>query len=316
VVENFRPGLAAEIGLGWADCSRLNERLVYCSISGFGDGEIGSKLPGFDQTVQAMSGLMSVTGTPDTGPLRVGIAVADSGTGVFAAFGVVSALMARERTGRGQLVTCSLMGSMLSLMSYQAQRYLSAGELPSQDGNDHPIMFPQGTFKTGDGAVTIACGNEDMWGRLCRSLSLEHLIDDPRFSSNARRMENRRDLRRLLEARLAEQGSEKWLETIRGAGVPCGPVLDVEQALSHPVTEELGMIASIKHKTLGDMRVLGRPVNIQADDGPVADTGPWLRLPPPLLGEHSVDVCREAGYSEHDIEALLRDGIIAVPSEG
>ncbi len=162
-VQNFRPGTAEKMGLGAADLRARNPRLVYASISGFGSRPPGDALPGFDQTAQAMSGLMSVTGTPETGPLRVGIAVADSATGVFAAVGVLAALLERERTGQGTVVEASLMESMLSLMSYQAQKFLSLREVPKQDGNDHPIMFPQGTFRARDGSLTLACGNEKMW---------------------------------------------------------------------------------------------------------------------------------------------------------
>jgi crotonobetainyl-CoA:carnitine CoA-transferase CaiB-like acyl-CoA transferase len=319
VVENFRPGVADQMGLGWQDCSVLNGRLVYCSINGFGSAGVGATLPGFDQTVQAMSGLMSVTGTLETGPLRVGIAVADSVTGVFAAFGVVAALVKRERTGRGALVNTSLMGSMLSLMSYQAQRYLSAGQVPGQDGNDHPIMFPQGTFRTKDGAITIACGNEDMWRKLCRALSIEELADDPRFSSNAARMQSRRELRRIIEAELSVAESSQWLRAVREAGVPCGPVLNLAEALEHPVTAELRMIGTIKHSLLGDMKVLGRPVEVVGADELNGGTGKddkWLRLPPPLLGEHSVEICREVGYTEEEVSSMLEDGIIRQPASG
>lgn len=312
VVENFRPGVAEEMGLGWSDCASLNDRLVYCSITGFGRSGIGASLPGFDQTVQAMSGLMSVTGTLGTGPLRVGIAVADSATGVFAAYGIVAGLFQRERTGQAQFVDCSLMGSMLSLMSYQAQRYLSTAEIPRQDGNDHPIMFPQGTFKTRDGAVTIACGNEAMWRRLCRVLGLISLAEDARFQTNALRMLNRGELRKLLEEKLAEADSPDWLRLIGEAGVPCGPVLNIAEALEHPVTAELGMVEHITHSRLGEMRVLGRAVHVANGTTSLgaSRSEAWLRLAPPVLGEHSVEVCREVGYSDGEIASLLADGVI------
>ncbi|MDA8289869.1 MAG: CoA transferase [Actinomycetota bacterium] len=316
VVENFKPGVVEKMGLDWTACAALNERLVYCSITGFGRIGIGASLPGFDQTVQAMSGLMSVTGTSETGPLRVGIAIADSATGVFSAYGIVAALFNRERSGRGQFVDCSLMASMLSLMSYQAQRYLSASEVPGQDGNDHPIMFPQGTFRTQSGAVTIACGNEDMWRRLCIALSLTSLSEDERFKSNALRMENRAELRKLLEAKLGEGNSAFWLQRISEAGVPCGPVLSVSEALEHQVTAELGMVRRATHSSLGTMRLLGRAVHIAGDDGS-GESSPeddWLRLAPPLLGEHSAEICREARYSEEEIASMLTDGIIKLPA--
>ncbi|MEW2546275.1 CoA transferase [Streptomyces sp. NPDC047002] len=301
-VQNFKPGTAEQMGLGPDDLHEVNPGLVYVGLSGFGRRPPGSELPGFDQTAQAMSGLMSVTGTPATGPLRVGIAVADSATGVFGAVGVLAALYERELTGEGAVVEGSLMQSMLTLLSYQAQKYLSLGVVPGQDGNDHPIMFPQGTFRTADGAMTLACGNEKMWHRLCDVLGLGHLAGDPRFADNAARMENRGELRHLIEEVLARRTTAAWLETVGRAGVPCGPVLSVDEALDHPVTQGLGMVAETEHSLLGAMRVLGQPVNVSGSgEG-------WLRRPPPMLGEHTREVLTEAGYDRAAVDALLDSG--------
>ncbi|GAA3716280.1 CoA transferase [Streptomyces tremellae] len=301
-VQNFKPGTAEKMGLGPDDLRTLNPGLVYVGLSGFGRRPPGSELPGFDQTAQAMSGLMSVTGTPATGPLRVGIAVADSATGVFGAVGVLAALYERELTGEGAVVEGSLMQSMLTLLSYQAQKYLSLGIVPGQDGNDHPIMFPQGTFRTSDGAITLACGNEKMWHRLCDVLGLGPLAGDPRFADNAARMENRGELRRLIEEVLARRTTAEWLDEVGRAGVPCGPVLTVDEALDHPVTRGLGMVAETEHSLLGAMKVLGQPVNVSGSgEG-------WLRRPPPMLGEHTREVLTEAGYDEAAVDALLGSG--------
>jgi crotonobetainyl-CoA:carnitine CoA-transferase CaiB-like acyl-CoA transferase len=302
-VQNFRPGTADAMGLSAGELHRTNPRLIHVSISGFGSRGPGADLPGFDQTAQAMSGLMSVTGTRETGPLRVGIAVADSATGVFAAVGVLAALHERERTGRGGVVEASLMESMLTLMSYQAQKFLSLGEVPGQDGNDHPIMFPQGTFPTGAGAITLACGDERMWRRLCAALDLDGLVDDPRFRDNAQRMVHRGELRTLLEKRLAERSAEQWIESIGAAGVPCGPVLDLGQALTHPVTAGLGMVEEVTHASLGPMKVLGQAVRVNdSEDG-------WLKAPPPLLGQQTREVLTELGYPSPEIDALLANGV-------
>lgn len=308
LVQNFRPGVVERIGLDYEQLRERNERLVYCSISGFGSRPPGSELPGFDQTAQAMSGLMSVTGTAETGPMRVGIAVADSATGVFGAVGVLAALLERSRTGRGQRVECSLMESMVSLMSYQAQKYLSLGEVPGQDGNDHPLMFPQGTFLAADGRLTLASGNEKMWAVLCRVLDLEHLVDDPRFANNAQRMRNRIELRSLLEGALRKDSVEHWVATLNEAGIPSSPVLNVGQALEHPIAEALELVGDVRHSSLGEMRVLGTPIKLDStqDD--------WLRLPPPLLGEHSVEICRELGRSQEEIVDLLENGVITMPA--
>jgi crotonobetainyl-CoA:carnitine CoA-transferase CaiB-like acyl-CoA transferase len=303
-VQNFRPSVAETMGFGYETMSARNPRLVYCNISGFGMAPPGADFPGFDQTAQAMSGLMSVTGTAQTGPLRVGIAIGDSSTGVFAAVGVLAALYRREHTGRGDRVDASLMESMLTLMSYQAQKYLSLGEVPGQDGNDHPLMFPQGTFAARDGVLTLACGNDRMWTKLCAVLDMPALADDPRFHDNAQRMANRVELRRLIEEALQARDADDWISIINAAGIPSSQVLDAREALEHPFTEQLAMVQEVEHTTLGPLKVLGQAVKT-ADPDPA-----WLRHPPPLLGEHSVEVCREAGCDEAEIAALLEAGTI------
>jgi formyl-CoA transferase len=298
-VQNFKPGVAEAMGLGAADLRDLNPRLVYVALSGFGQRPPGSDLPGFDQTAQAMSGLMSVTGTAQTGPLRVGIAVADSATGVFGAMGVLAALYEREKTGVGATVEASLMQSMLTMLSYQAQKYLSIGMVPGQDGNDHPIMYPQGTFKTRDGIMTLACGNENMWHRLCDALGLQAFENDDRFVDNAARMKNRAELRGIIEGVLAAKNTDDWLVIVGKSGVPCGPVLTVGQALHHPVTAGLEMVARTEHATLGSLNLLGQSVSISGSEKN------WLRRPPPLLGQHTREVLAEAGYDDARIDALL-----------
>jgi crotonobetainyl-CoA:carnitine CoA-transferase CaiB-like acyl-CoA transferase len=302
-VQNFKPGTIEKMGLGYDDLATANRRLVYCSISGFGSTGAGRNLPGFDQSAQAMSGLMSVTGTRETGPLRVGIAIGDSSAGVFAALGIVAALYEREQTGLGQLVQTSLFESLVSLMSYQAQKWLSLGELPVQDGNDHPIMFPQGTFQARDGPVTLASGNESMWRRLCGVIEAPELADDERFRTNASRMENRGALRELLEARLRLRSADHWLRAINESGVPAAPIYNVEQALTSEIADDLEMVAVTDHQTLGPLKVLGRPVKVGRKDG-------WLRAAPPVLGQDTKTICRDLGLSREDIDRLIADGVL------
>ncbi|MFD4197105.1 CaiB/BaiF CoA transferase family protein [Amycolatopsis thermoflava] len=301
-VQNFKPGTTERMGFGPDEMRELNPRLIYVSLSGFGQRPPGADLAGFDQTAQAMSGLMSVTGTPETGPLRVGIAIADSATGVFGAVGVLSALYERERTGQGTVVEGSLMQSMLTLLSYQAQKYLSLGVTPGQDGNDHPIMFPQGTFKTRDTAMTLACGNEKMWQRLCSALGMQELEADPRFADNASRMANRTELRKIIEDVLSAKTTEEWIAEVGAAGVPCGPVLTIPEALEHPITAGLDMVARVEHSTLGPMKVLGQSVHI-------GDADPqWLRRPAPMLGEHTHEVLTELGYDDAEVADMIATG--------
>lgn len=304
LIENFKPGTMARMGLAERDVRHSFPRLVYCSITGFGARGPGRDLPGFDQSAQAMSGLMSVTGTNATGPLRVGIAIADSTAGVFGALGIVLALYDRERTGQGGLVETSLIESLMSLMNYQAQKYLSLGEVPGRDGNDHPLMFPQGTFATADEPITLASGSEAMWRRLCQVLGREDLADDPRFVDNALRMRNRVELRSILESELGRKPAREWLSAINAAGIPATPIYGVDRALENDFVDALELVTSVGHATLGELKVLGRPVTVGDE------RRGWLRRPPPLLGQHTVEICRELGHEPAEIEAWLGRGVI------
>lgn len=297
LIENFKPGTTATMGIGPDALAEVNPRLVYCSITGFGSGPLGATMAGFDQNAQGMSGLMSVTGTVESGPLRTGIPVSDSTTGLIASFAIVAKLFERAATGVGGFVTTSLMESSSFMLTYQAQKYLSIGMVPQREGNDHPLLFPQGTFKAEDGYLTIASGNETMWRKLCAALDLADLADDPDYNSNEQRMSNRVALRHLIEDRLSTRPARHWIDFISAAGVPCGEVLDIDASFEHPVAQELELSATVEHSTLGQMRVLGRPANTGDDD--------WLRLPPPVLGEHNAEILASLGF-DADAQAALR----------
>lgn len=302
VIENFKPGTMTRMGLSYEELSLANPRLVYCSITGFGSGPEGSAMAGFDQNAQGMSGFMSVTGTEETGPLRAGTPVADSSTGLIAGFAILAKLLERDKTGVGGRVSTSLMQSMTFMMTYQAQKFLSLEMIPVGEGNDHPLIFPQGTFRTRDGYVTIASGNQQMWEKLARALALQDLLADPRFATNELRLAHRRVLRTLMEEKLELEDSTAWITRINGAGVPCGPVLNVGEAFRHPLAAELELAATVRHTTLGEMQVLGRPADTGAD--------PWLVLPPPLLGEHSWEILAQFGFTDEDISAYGSEGIV------
>lgn len=304
LIENFKPGTTTAMGIGPEQLAKTNPRLVYCSITGFGTGPIGSTMAGFDQNAQGMSGLMSVTGTDESGPLRAGVPISDSVTGLVASFAIAAKLLERERTGLGGAVSTSLMESSSFLLTYQAQKYLSLGMIPEREGNDHPLLFPQGTFRAADGYLTIASGNQTMWRKLCGALGLDELVEHPDYADNEVRKANRVALRALMEERLAAHPAAYWIEYISAAGVPCGEVLDVGGSFEHPVARELGLAATVQHTDLGEMKVLGRPANT-GDDG-------WLRLPPPLLGEHTAQILEELGYDAPGVAELIRAGAIAL----
>lgn len=301
-IENFKPGTAATMGLGADRLLEVNPRLVYCSISGFGEGPIGASMAGFDQNAQGMSGLMSVNGTAESGPMRVGVPVADSTTGLIASFAIMAKLHERSRTGLGGKVSTSLMQSTNFLLTYQAQKYLSLGVVAVGEGNDHPLLFPQGTFATRDGYLTIASGNERMWRQLCGALGLESIAEDPLYATNESRLANKHELRRLLEEKLAAKDSNDWMPIINAAGVPCGPVLGIDEAFEHPIADELRLAETVKHQELGEIRVLGRPAVTGDDD--------WLRAAPPVLGQHSVEILSEYGMSDTELEALISSGAV------
>lgn len=304
VVENFRPGTMETMGLGYEKLSSANPRLIYAAITGFGrDGPAGS-WPGFDQIAQGYSGFMSLTGMPETGPTRVGVAIGDLTSGMWAALGVLAAVISRQSTGRGQRVETSLLASLVGLLSVQGQRYLNLGQVPGPTGNTHPVIAPYGVFETADGPLNIASATEDMWTKLCELLGLQDAARDPRFADNERRMQHRDELKELMEARLRNATRSEWTRRMLGAGIPAGPINNLADVFSDPQVQHCRLVEEIAHPVLGQLKQLANPVRMDAlRQGSV-------RLPPPLLGEHTREVLEDYGLSAADIDDLLGRGAV------
>ena len=295
LIENFRPVTLAKIGLDYASLAPAHPRLVFCSISGFGQTGPRRKEAGYDAVIQAEGGLMSITGAADGPPYRVGVAIGDIVTGMFAAQGVLLALLARERTGHGQLVDVGMLDSVAALLTYQAGIYFATGSAPRRIGNRHPTIVPYETFAAADGDFVLAIGNDDQWRRFC---TVAGLGDDERFATNRLRVTGYAELKPILDVRLRTETRRSWIERLTAAGVPCGSVRDLEEVLSDPQLDAREMIARVEHATLGAMSVLGIPVKL-------SDTPGAVRTAPPTLGQHTESVLQhDLGLSEADIAAL------------
>ncbi|HTP72898.1 MAG TPA: CoA transferase [Burkholderiaceae bacterium] len=303
LVENYRPDVKHRLGIDHATLAAINPRLVYASISGFGQDGPYARRPGFDQIVQGLAGLMSITGLPGQGPVRAGIAVADSSAGLYAAFGIVMALLERERTGVGQWVQTSLLEALLALMDFQSARWLVAHEVPEQAGNDHPTTIPTGVFDTADGQVNICVVGPVMWERFCHTLDRPEWLHDPRFSSNRSRSTHRAELNAAIGAIVATQPSTHWIERLNVQGVACGPINRVDQAFADPQVQHLGLAWPTVHPRLGAIALVGQPLRSDRHRA-------TLRAAAPTAGEHADAILADAGYSAEDIERLRNDHVI------
>lgn len=303
VVENFRPGTADRLGLGYGALSARNPRLVYASISGYGQTGPWATRPGYDAIAQAQSGMMSITGAPGGEPMRPGVATADIGAGMWATIGVLAALSARQTTGRGQHVDVSLLDGQLAWLTYVAGGYFTTGRTPRPHGSAHPTIVPYQALATGDGYLMVAAGNDKLWQRFAEVMGIGSLAADPRFVTNPDRVRNREELIPLVETALAQRTSAEWAELLDTAGVPCAPINTVDEALSSPQALARDMVAELQHPTAGLLRTVGSPLKL-------SDTPTRIRTAPPVLGQHTDEVLAETGYSPAEIAELHAAGAV------
>jgi crotonobetainyl-CoA:carnitine CoA-transferase CaiB-like acyl-CoA transferase len=303
VAENFRPDVKFRLGIDYETLNRTNPRLVYASISGFGQDGPYAKRTGFDQIAQGMGGFMSITGEAGRGPMRAGIAIADSAAGLYCALGVLTALLEREASGAGQWVQVSLLQAMIAMLDFQAARWLVAHEVPGQTGNDHPTSIPTGVFPTRDGHINIAAGEQAMWERLCRAMGADRLLDDARFATAELRSCNRAECNRALAEFTAMRTAAEWLAIFERGGVAAGPIYKMNEVFDDPQVRHLRMAQPVRHPTRGDIELVGQPFSLSRTPGEIRTTAP-------LPGEHADEILRELGYRDAEIADLRKRVVI------
>src|SRR6516225_5756001 len=298
VVENFRPDVKKRLGIDYKTLAKINPRLVYASISGFGQTGPYANRPGFDQIAQGMGGLMSITGLPGQGPVRVGIPIADLCAGLFCALGILVALLDREKSKKGQHVTTSLLEAQIFMLDFQAARWLIGGEVPTQAGNDHPTSIPTGVFKTADGLINIASAGARIWTRFLNAAGAEELGKRPEYQTAAERSKHRAALNADIERYTIRRTSAEWIDLLNKAGVPCGPIYTIDQVYADPQVVHLSAAQPVKTK--------GKPLRMARQPVTLSRTPSRFVAPPPGLGEHSEAVLKELGLSAKEISALRK----------
>ena len=302
-VENFRPGTADRIGVGYERLRQENPRLVYCSISGFGQDGPYRDRPGYDALAQAMSGMMAITGEPGGPPTKHGMSIADIGAGMWAALAIVAALLARERTGEGQFIDISLLDAQLSWLSYAAGAFFATGEDPARYGSAHPSIVPYQPFATADGHLMLAVGNDRLWQRFCDVVGQPELATRPGYATSAERVVNRDTVIALVAAIMRERSTAAWMDVLGAAGIPAGPINSVGQALTDAHVLAREMVVALPHPTVGSVSTIGNPARFSG-------TPVEIRSAPPLLGQHTDDILRSLGYADADVADLRARGVV------
>ena len=304
VVENYRSDVKHRLGIDYDTVAKVNPRIVYGSISGFGQTGPDATRPGVDQIAQGMGGLMSITGLAGQGPVRVGIPIADLTSGLLLAQAIMLALYQREQTGRGQWVHTSLLEAQIFMLDFQAARWLIAGEVPKQAGNDHPTGVPTGVFPTSDGHINIAAAGQGLWKRFCTAVGAPELPSISEFASPQMRSKNRKALNERIAEITRRNSSAHWIKVLNEAGIPCGPINSIDQTFAEPQVQHLAIARPVKHPELGDIRVVGQPINMSAAPQPAA------MRPTPELGQHTGEVLTGLGYGVEAIAELRARGVV------
>jgi len=304
LVENFRPGVMDRLGLGFEALKKENPKLIYCAISGFGQDGPLRDLPAYDQIIQGMSGVMSITGAPENAPYRVGYPIADTIGGITAAFAIAAALANRDRT-EGCFIDVSMLEATLATMGWAVSNYLIAGKEPMPMGNDNVTASPSGSFRTGKGLLNIAANKQEQYDAVCRVVGREDLITDPRFAERQARLQHRHELKEILERELVTKPAKEWWELLNEAGVPAGPVYSVPEALEHPQIRDRGMVAHFENAP-----GVGRDIRLVRTGVKLNGEAPAVDFPPPTLGQHTDEILESLGYSASEIEQLKQEGAV------
>ena len=303
VVENFRPDVKERLGVDYESLKSRNSKIILASISGFGQDGPYAKRPGFDQIAQGMGGLMSITGAPGEGPMRVGIPVADLTAGLFCAMGIQTALLEREKSGLGQWVNTSLLQAQIFMLDFQAARWLSENHVAGQAGNNHPTSVPTGVFKTSDGSINLAVAGETIWKRFVEAVDKGEWLEMDEFKNAKERLKNRDYLNKLIEEVTITKTSDEWVEKLEKVGVPCGPINSIDKVFDDPQVKHLGIAQSIDTIPFGQTQLVGQPFNLSRSPS-------IMKQRPPEKGEHNEDVLLDLGYSSEELDELKSKNII------